>query len=36
VLGAIQPYEIPAVVGTKILMDIPAGKELRWTDLGEA
>jgi sialic acid synthase SpsE len=32
--GAILPYEIGAVVGAKILYDIPAGKELRWTDLG--
>jgi len=31
--GAIQPYEIEAVLGTKAYRDIPAGKELRWTDL---
>lgn len=32
--GAIKPYEIPQVVGTRALLDIPLGKELRWTDLG--
>lgn len=32
--GAILPYEIPAVLGTWALADIPVGKELRWTDLG--
>jgi N-acetylneuraminate synthase len=33
--GAIKPYEIEAVIGTRALHDIPAGKELRWLDLGE-
>lgn len=32
--GAILPYEIGAVVGKHVLADLPAGKELRWTDLG--
>ncbi len=32
--GAILPYEIEAVIGTRAFADIPAGKELRWTDLG--
>ncbi|RPI21102.1 MAG: N-acetylneuraminate synthase, partial [Chloroflexota bacterium] len=32
--GAILPYEIEAVIGTRAIADIPAGKELRWTDLG--
>jgi len=32
--GAIKPNEIPNVVGTKALNDIPFGKELHWTDLG--
>jgi sialic acid synthase SpsE len=32
--GAILPPEIEAVLGTLALADIPAGKELRWTDLG--
>lgn len=32
--GAIQPYEIEAVIGTRAIVDIPAGKELRWTMLG--
>lgn len=31
--GAILPYEIKTVIGTKALTNIPAGKELRWTDL---
>ena len=33
--GAILPYEIRAVVGTCALVNIPAGKEIRWTMLGE-
>jgi sialic acid synthase SpsE len=32
--GAIMPYEIEQVVGTKAINTIPAGKELRWVDLG--
>jgi len=32
--GAILPYQIEEVIGTRALQDIPAGKELRWTDLG--
>jgi len=32
--GAILPYEIEQVIGTKSVGAIPAGKELRWTDLG--
>ncbi|HSF82424.1 MAG TPA: N-acetylneuraminate synthase family protein [Anaerolineales bacterium] len=32
--GAIKPSEIEAVLGTRALADLPAGKELRWTDLG--
>jgi N-acetylneuraminate synthase len=32
--GAIKPDQIPAVIGTKALRDIPYGQELRWTDLG--
>jgi sialic acid synthase SpsE len=32
--GAIQPFEIAGVLDTCALHDIPAGKELRWTDLG--
>ena len=31
---AIRPYEIGSVLGTRALVDLPAGKELRWTDLG--
>jgi sialic acid synthase SpsE len=32
--GAIPPPQLPAVLGTRALHDLPAGKELRWTDLG--
>ena len=32
--GAIMPYEIEAVIGTRALVDIPAGEALRWTMLG--
>jgi sialic acid synthase SpsE len=31
--GAIKPFEIPLVLGTRAVKDLPAGKELRWTDL---
>lgn len=34
--GAIKPYEIPNVIGTKALHDFQSGQELRWTDLGAA
>jgi len=33
--GAIRPHEINAVIGTRAINDLPKGKELRWTDLGE-
>jgi sialic acid synthase SpsE len=33
-VGAILPSDIPLVLGTHALEAIPAGKELRWTDLG--
>lgn len=33
--GAILPYEIENVIGKHALMDIPSGKELHWTMLGE-
>ncbi len=32
--GAIKPDQIPGVIGTRALHDMPKGKELRWTDLG--
>jgi sialic acid synthase SpsE len=32
--GAILPNEIEQVIGTRALEDLPAGMELRWTDLG--
>jgi len=31
--GAILPYEIQSVIGTRAAVSLPAGKELRWTDL---
>jgi len=31
--GAIMPFEVDTVVGTRVLVDIPRGKELRWTDV---
>ena len=34
--GAIKPYEIPDVIGTKALHDFKLGQELRWTDVGAA
>ncbi len=33
--GAIKPSEIADVVGKRALANMPLGKELRWTDLGE-
>ena len=33
--GAIEPYKIDEVIGLKARQDIPFGKELRWTQLGE-
>jgi len=33
--GAIKPSEITRVIGTRATHDLPAGKELRWVDLGE-
>ncbi len=33
--GAIKPDQISGVVGRRALNDLPFGKELRWTDLGE-
>ena len=32
--GGIEPYQLPQVLGTKALEEIPFGKEIRWTDLG--
>jgi sialic acid synthase SpsE len=32
--GAIKPDQILNVIGTRALVDMPLGKELRWTDLG--
>jgi sialic acid synthase SpsE len=34
--GAILPYELESVIGTRVLADLPAGKEICWTDLGKA
>ncbi len=33
--GAIKPNEINEVIGKRALTDMPLGKELRWTELGE-
>lgn len=33
--GAILPDEIQNVIGTKTIVDLPKGKEVRWTDLGK-
>jgi N-acetylneuraminate synthase len=33
--GAIKPDQVSYVLGTRALHDLPLGKELRWTDLGE-
>ena len=33
-IGAIKPDQIENIIGTKALIDMPPGKELRWTDLG--
>ncbi|MCC6148376.1 MAG: N-acetylneuraminate synthase family protein [Anaerolineaceae bacterium] len=32
--GAIMPYDLPQVLGVRVLEDIPSGKELRWILLG--
>ena len=32
-IGAIKPFEIEKVIGTTVNGDIPAGKEIRWTDV---
>jgi N-acetylneuraminate synthase len=32
--GAIKPYELDKVIGTRAIKAISAGQELRWTDLG--
>jgi len=33
--GAIKPTEITSVIGKRALVDLPYGKELRWTELGD-
>jgi N-acetylneuraminate synthase len=33
--GAIMPYEIDRVLGTRAINAIPSGKELRWVNLGK-
>jgi sialic acid synthase SpsE len=32
--GAIMPYDLPNVLGTRTIIDVPAGEALRWTMLG--
>ena len=34
--GAIMPYDIEATIGTKVIVNVPAGEALRWTMLGAA
>jgi sialic acid synthase SpsE len=34
--GAIQPFEIEKVIGTKLLTNLVKGRDLRWVDLGSA
>jgi N-acetylneuraminate synthase len=34
VKGAIMPFEVDTVIGTRVMVDTPKGKELRWTDVG--
>ncbi|MFQ5922046.1 MAG: N-acetylneuraminate synthase family protein [Anaerolineales bacterium] len=34
-MGAIQPYEVGEAVGSRALVDIPAGEALRWSMLGQ-
>ncbi|MBA4375086.1 MAG: N-acetylneuraminate synthase [Anaerolinea sp.] len=34
-VGAIKPDQVNQVVGTRAIKDLPFGKELCWTDLGE-
>ncbi len=34
--GAIKPFEIPNVIGSRALHDFQLGQEIRWTDLGAA
>ena len=33
--GAIRPDQVQEVVGKRLLRDLPLGRELRWSDLGE-
>jgi N-acetylneuraminate synthase len=33
--GAIKPSDLALVIGTRAIQVLPAGKEIRWTDLGE-
>jgi N-acetylneuraminate synthase len=33
--GAIKPHEIASVIGKRALLNIPYGKELLWTELGD-
>jgi N-acetylneuraminate synthase len=33
--GAIKPSDLDLVMGTKVLKAMPAGREIRWTDLGD-
>jgi sialic acid synthase SpsE len=33
--GALMAWDAPAVVGKKALVDMPYGKELRWSNISE-
>lgn len=33
--GAIKPHEINSIIGKRARVDLPMGKELRWTEIGE-
>jgi sialic acid synthase SpsE len=32
--GAVKPYEIAQLIGTRAVHDLPEGKEIRWVDVG--
>jgi N-acetylneuraminate synthase len=32
--GAVKPFEIDQLIGTRALYDLPDGKEIRWVDVG--
>jgi len=34
VFGSVQPWQVNEIIGTKAMVDIPVGREIRWTELG--